>query len=418
MAGKKGKFKNSNSRQPPEVEEPQVDSTSHEVDDSASHEVDAVADSWNNIDREEDVVQPGEEKERESHCGKKKRLDVAKNDRVNEVRPVQQVSGEERASESSSFRNSLNSNEVRPPQRGATRNSNGNQWDVQPYETRGGVEEENPARERQVFLVETEACLIKGRILSLPYKSGGYPLTACELRLNSGKISWEVVIDNSVKKSFVTRGVLEMEEKMLRASIPVYGNPPNQFVKLNIRVDDETTILQAPFLVSDTKGINRRRTRFQVAIGKNHLRTWRTRVNLGNHPEYLDSTVALSAMMGKRETMMHNNYVMSNNTCSNCRCFHSKPIKRILESGVGVSHSCMVENSEAEWDCYEKRYYSLPDMPEMNKCQYCACPLNGDCRPDLSRNSIIANMPENATAEHSSVDEPILWGRAQNYQNE
>ena len=137
MAGKKGKSKNSNPRQPPEVEEPQVDSTSHEVDDSASHEVDAVADSWNNIDREEDVVQPGEEKERESHCGKKKRLEVAKNDRVNEVRPVQQVSEEGRSSESSSFRNSLDSNEVRPPQRGATRNPDGNQWDVQPCEARG-----------------------------------------------------------------------------------------------------------------------------------------------------------------------------------------------------------------------------------------------------------------------------------------
>ena len=415
MAGKKGKSKNSNPRQPPEVEEPQVDSTSHEVDDSASHEVDEVADSWNNIDREEDVAQPGEEKERESHCGKKKRLEVAKNDRVNEVRPVQQVSEEGRSSESSSFRNSLDSNEVRPPQRGATRNPDGNQWDVQPCEARGGVEEENPARERQVFLVETEACLIKGRILSLPYKPGGYPLTACDLRLNSGKISWEVVIDNSVKKSFVTRSVLEMEEKMLRASIPVYGNPPNQFVKLNIRVDDETTILQAPFLVNDTKGITRRRIRFQVAIGKNHLRTWRTRVNLGNHPEYLDSTIALSAMMGRFEIMMHNNYVMSKNTCSNCRSYHSKPIKRILESGVGVSHSCMEENTEAAWDCYEKRFYSLPDMPEMNKCQYCACPLHGGCRPDLSRNS---QRPEIAATEDESVDEPIYWDRARNVQNE
>ena len=66
MAGKKGKSKNSNPRQPPEAEEPQIDSTSHEVDDSASHEVDAVANSWDNIDRDEDVVQSGEEREREN----------------------------------------------------------------------------------------------------------------------------------------------------------------------------------------------------------------------------------------------------------------------------------------------------------------------------------------------------------------
>ena len=407
MTGKKGKSKDPNPRQSPEVEEPQVDSTFNEVD--------AVANSWDNIDLDEDVAQFSEESGSEPQVGKKKRLDEVRNDRTNEVRPVQRVSEEERVPENSRVRNSIDSNEVHPPQRGGTRNPDGNQWAVQPHGAHGGVEEENQGAERQIFLVETEACLIKGRILTLPYKPGGYPLTSCDLRLNSGKISWEVVIDNSVKRSFVTKGVLEMEEKMLRASIPLYGNPPNQFVKLNIRVDDETTILQAPFLVSDTKGITRSRIRFQVVIGKNHLRTWRTRVNLGNHPKYLDSTVALSAMMGKREIMMHNNYVMSNNTCSNCGSYHSKPIKRILESGVGVSHSCMAENSEAEWDCYEKRFYSLPDIPEFNKCSYCACPLNGGCRPDFSRNS---QRPGVAAARNVSVDEPIHWDRAQDDRTE
>ena len=58
MAGKKGKSKDSNPRQSPEVEEPQVDSTYNEVD--------AVANSWDNIDRDEDVVQSGEEREREN----------------------------------------------------------------------------------------------------------------------------------------------------------------------------------------------------------------------------------------------------------------------------------------------------------------------------------------------------------------
>ena len=144
------------------------------------------------------------------------------------------------------------------------------------------------------------------------------------------------------------------------------------------------------------------------------MRTWRTRVNLGSHPKYLDSTVALSAMLGKNEMMMHNNYVMSN-ICSNCKSFHSKPIKRIVQSGVGVVHSCVVENSEAEWDCYERRFYSLPDIPEMNKCPYCTCPLYGACRPDFSRNS---QMPEIAAVEPAPVDEPIFYEGAQNDKKE
>ena len=67
---KKGKSRDPNPRWPPEAKEPQVDSTSQEVD--------SVANSWDNIDRDEDVVQSGEEREREIQFATEKRLDVAK----------------------------------------------------------------------------------------------------------------------------------------------------------------------------------------------------------------------------------------------------------------------------------------------------------------------------------------------------
>ena len=354
---------------------------------SSTSEVESVAKHWSGIGLEDKDVPPEGEKPQEPSAGKPGASGQEGNPSESVVESKKRNSDGEKVSDDQRPCNPLDLDTSHPSLEGGMDDPEGNAFMEQGDEIPLDLDEEDQSLSAKKFVIEGEPCIIKGKVVKMPDQLGGLPMTACELRLTSGKIDWDVILDNNAPRSFVTKTVVEVEGKVMKTKIPIYGKPPRQKVTMDVRITNDTMISQVPFLVHDMEGVWRDRVRYQVVIGRDYLRVWRTQIEIGEHPNYLvDAKVNLSLMMATNQKMMHNNYVASGELCLRCKCYHSKPIREILQTGIAAERNCKGENLEEEWACYKKRFFSLNEFPEWNRCPYCTCLLSGYCRPDLSRN--------------------------------
>ena len=265
--------------------------------------------------------------------------------------------------------------------------SNGNSSSQELGEVRDEEPKARPNRHTQVFEIETGVCTLEGDIIECPRVEGKLPMAKGVMGLTSGKVSWDVVLNINAPDSYVTQTVLDVEGKMLGRKLEIKktqikGKPPQKSVDLNLILPDESAIVNVPFYVINGDGPSFEGKRFSVILGRTHLRLWRTRIEKGEHPSYMDhAKIYVSSMLGRRQTMMHNNYVSPNERCLQCNLFHAKPIGDCVDTGKGAERDCSGD-FKAEQKIYRKQFYTFSEFPCRNRCPYCRCNMSGACGPN------------------------------------
>ena len=276
-----------------------------------------------------------------------------------------------------------------------------------PGETQDEEPKSTQNRHNQVFKLETGECALMGSIIELPRSEGKLPVAWGVIRLTSGKVSWDVAININAPDSYVTQKVIDVESKMLNRPLETRdskrkGKPLQKVVDLNVILPDNSAIVEVPFNVINGEGPLLKGKRFSVIIGRNHLRLWRTRIEAGEHPSYMDNVkILVSSMLGRNQTMMFNNFISPNERCVRCNCFHAKPVGECAESEEGARRDCS-GNVKAEQEAYRKQYYTFAEFPCKNRCPYCYCSMAGDCRPDEGWRLIVGRAGRNGGRETSS----------------
>ena len=238
-----------------------------------------------------------------------------------------------------------------------------------------------------------------GKMLKLPEKEGDSPTVSVMLRLNSGKVDHEVLIDPSIKKCFITRRYLEQEESALGSPISYHlRNVTKKYCKsfevlegfhhcvlLNIHLDAKTRLIGVPFFVLDVETVSKYGIEFRVVIGKEFMKGYRTKISVGTHPNYATPQINLVPFLKKNQFLVNGSFIVCADLCKDCNSYHAKPISECIEDKSGPATNCGILWSEHDLLAYKRTFYSLPELPTKPGCTQCKCLHGGQCAPKVER---------------------------------